>query len=65
MKSIRHVSVSSKDIFPYVMLFPAVVGLILFSLYPLVSGIWYSFTDIGWVGGKFRTMVRAFIEMLE
>ena len=50
MKSIRHVSVSSKDIFPYVMLFPAVVGLILFSLYPLVSGIWYSFTDIGWVG---------------
>lgn len=40
----------SKHIFPYVLLLPAILALILFSLYPFVSGIWYSFTDIGWVG---------------
>jgi multiple sugar transport system permease protein len=26
------------------------VALLLFSLYPFLSGIWYSFTSIGWIG---------------
>jgi multiple sugar transport system permease protein len=35
---------------PLAMLLPAVVALVLFSLYPFLSGIWYSFTGIGWLG---------------
>ena len=50
----RHFRVSGKNVFPYVLLLPAAVALILFSLYPFVSGIWYSFTDIGWVGDDAR-----------
>jgi multiple sugar transport system permease protein len=34
------------------MLAPAVVMLLLFSLYPLLSGIRYSFTSIGWIGDE-------------
>lgn len=37
---------------PYALLAPAVLALLLFSFYPFVSGIWYSFTDIGWVGDQ-------------
>jgi multiple sugar transport system permease protein len=37
---------------PYALLAPAVVALLLFSLYPFLSGIWYSFTNIGWVGDQ-------------
>ena len=35
---------------PYVFILPAVAALVLFSIYPFISGIWYSFTSIGWVG---------------
>jgi multiple sugar transport system permease protein len=41
-----------KNLLPYALLFPAVVGLVLFSLYPFLSGIWYSFTGIGWIGDE-------------
>ena len=37
---------------PYALLAPAVAGLLLFSLYPFLSGIWLSFTSIGWVGDQ-------------
>src|SRR5262245_45845683 len=37
---------------PYALLAPAVIGLLLFSLYPFLSGIWYSLTSIGWVGDQ-------------
>ena len=37
---------------PYTLLAPAVAGLLLFSLYPFLSGIWLSFTSIGWVGDQ-------------
>ena len=41
-----------KGIIPYTLLAPAVAGLLLFSLYPFLSGIWLSFTSIGWVGDQ-------------
>ena len=41
-----------KGIMPYALLAPAVAGLLLFSLYPFLSGIWLSFTSIGWVGDQ-------------
>jgi len=34
---------------PYFLIVPSVIFLILFSLYPFISGIWYSFTSIGWI----------------
>ncbi len=37
---------------PYLFLLPTLVGLALFSIYPFVSGILYSFTDIKFVGGS-------------
>jgi multiple sugar transport system permease protein len=37
---------------PYVLILPTVVALILLSLYPFISGIWYAFTDIEIVGGS-------------
>src|ERR671912_376183 len=37
---------------PYFLLAPAVAGLLLFSLYPFLSGIWLSFTSIGWIGDQ-------------
>jgi multiple sugar transport system permease protein len=36
---------------PYLFISPTLVALILFSVYPFVSGIWYAFTDIKFVGG--------------
>src|SRR5918997_3165684 len=41
-----------KWVTPYALLAPAVAGLLLFSLYPFLSGIWLSFTSIGWVGDQ-------------
>ena len=41
-----------KGIIPYTLLAPAVAGLLFFSLYPFLSGIWLSFTSIGWVGDQ-------------
>ena len=41
-----------KGVIPYTLLAPAVAGLLLFSLYPFLSGIWLSFTSIGWVGDQ-------------
>lgn len=38
-----------KHSLPYILIVPSVVFLILFSLYPFVSGIWYSFTSIQWI----------------
>jgi multiple sugar transport system permease protein len=38
-----------KHSLPYILIVPAVLSLILFSLYPFISGIWYSFTSIGWI----------------
>jgi multiple sugar transport system permease protein len=34
---------------PYFLIFPAIIFLLVFSIYPFLSGIWYSFTSIGWV----------------
>ncbi len=36
---------------PYLLILPTVITLIFFSVYPFVSGIIYSFTDIKFVGG--------------
>jgi len=36
---------------PYLLILPTVITLIIFSVYPFVSGILYSFTDIKFVGG--------------
>jgi len=41
-----------KRLVPYALLAPAIAALLLFSLYPFLSGIWYSFTSIGWVGDQ-------------
>ncbi|MGH2617878.1 MAG: carbohydrate ABC transporter permease [Thermomicrobiales bacterium] len=41
-----------KGLAPYALLAPAVAALLLFSLYPFLSGIGYSFTNIGWVGDQ-------------
>jgi len=43
---------AGKVLLPYALLAPAAVMLLLFSVYPLVSGIRYSFTSIGWIGDK-------------
>jgi multiple sugar transport system permease protein len=39
-----------RALLPYWFILPAVVSLVFFSIYPFLSGIWYSFTSIGWVG---------------
>jgi len=39
---------------PYLFILPTLVALILFSVYPFVSGIGYAFTDIKFVGGVAR-----------
>jgi ABC-type sugar transport system permease subunit len=36
---------------PYFLILPTVIALVLFSVYPFVSGLLYSFTDIKFVGG--------------
>ena len=41
-----------KGLMPYTLLAPAVAGLLLFSLYPFLSGIWLSFTSVGWIGDQ-------------
>ena len=38
-----------KGMLPYALMLPAALALLAFSIYPFVSGIWYSFTSIGWV----------------
>jgi len=38
-----------KHSLPYFLIVPTVIFLLLFSLYPFISGIWYSFTSIGWI----------------
>ncbi len=43
---------TSKVLLPYALLAPAALMLLLFSVYPLLSGIRYSFTSIGWIGDK-------------
>jgi multiple sugar transport system permease protein len=39
-----------RALLPYAFILPAVIALLLFSIYPFVTGIWYSFTSIDWVG---------------
>ena len=41
---------AQRALLPYAYILPAVFALLLFSIYPFLSGIWYSFTSIGWVG---------------
>jgi multiple sugar transport system permease protein len=36
---------------PYLFILPTLVALVLFSVYPFVSGIWYAFTNIKFFGG--------------
>ncbi len=43
-----------KSSLPYLLLVPTVVALLAFSLYPFLSGIWYSFTSIGWIGDQMK-----------
>lgn len=38
-----------KGMLPYLLMIPAALTLLVFSIYPFISGIWYSFTSIGWV----------------
>jgi len=38
-----------KHSLPYFLILPSVIFLLLFSLYPFISGFWYSFTSIGWI----------------
>jgi multiple sugar transport system permease protein len=40
-----------KQLTPYLFILPTVVALIVLSMYPFISGIWYAFTDIEIVGG--------------
>lgn len=42
----------NKKLTPYYYLAPTILALFLFSVYPLVSGVVYSFTDISFVGGE-------------
>jgi multiple sugar transport system permease protein len=41
-----------KQSFPYLLLMPAIIFLLMFSLYPFLSGIGYSFTSIGYINDK-------------
>jgi multiple sugar transport system permease protein len=41
---------TQRSLLPYFFIFPAVLALLLFSIYPFITGIWYSFTDIEFVG---------------
>jgi multiple sugar transport system permease protein len=45
---------AQRALVPYTFILPAVIALLLFSIYPFLSGIWYSFTSIGWVGDAAR-----------
>jgi len=44
----------TKGLLPYALLTPAAVILLMFSLYPFLGGIWYSFTNIGWIGDQVK-----------
>ena len=48
-KSVLFFDRFKKHSLPYFLILPSVIALILFSLYPFISGIWYSFTSIGWI----------------
>src|SRR5258707_11336672 len=50
MQPVRLPHHARRALLPYTFIVPAVVALLLFSIYPFVTGIWYSFTSIGWVG---------------
>jgi multiple sugar transport system permease protein len=41
-----------RDLLPLMLLTPALIALIMFSLYPFLSGIWYSFSSIRWIGDE-------------
>jgi multiple sugar transport system permease protein len=43
---------TKKNLLPYWLILPTLMALIIFSLYPLLSGIYFSFTDIKYVGDK-------------
>jgi len=43
---------SNKKLLPYWLILPTVIALIVFSLYPLLSGFYFSFTDIKYIGDK-------------
>lgn len=50
---------------PYLLILPAVVTLVLFSVYPFISGIIYAFTDIKFVGGQAKWIgAENFIRLL-
>lgn len=45
-------SLFKKKLLPYWLILPTVIALIIFTLYPLISGLFYSFTDIKFIGAK-------------
>ena len=49
MGKFSNMSILGKRLFPYALVLPAAVALLMFSVYPLVSAIWNSFTSIGWI----------------
>ena len=53
-----------KQSFPYVLLIPAIVFLLMFSLYPFLTGIGYSFTSIGWIKDEARLVGLANYRLL-
>ncbi len=50
MRSAQLTHRTLRALVPYGFILPAVIALLIFSIYPFVSGIWYSFTSMGWVG---------------
>jgi multiple sugar transport system permease protein len=40
-----------KHALPYLLILPTLVALVLFSVYPFLSGVFYAFTDIRFIGG--------------
>lgn len=44
-------NVLKKKATPYFLILPTVLALVMFSVYPFVSGLWYSLTDIKFIGG--------------
>ncbi len=52
LKSSSKINRIRKDSIPYALMLPVVIALLAFSIYPFLSGIWYSFTNIGWVTGS-------------
>ncbi len=57
MKFIKRMSMikrlfGNKKLLPYWFILPTMIALLVFSFYPLVSGIYHSFTDIEFIGDK-------------